>query len=156
VVVPANLNSSSQIVVSGDIDAVKKYAVLAKEAGAKRAVLLEVGGAFHSPLMESARSGLEEYLSTITIKTPSRPVIANVTAQPVEDPDQIRQLLVRQVTSPVRWGQTMSWLSDNSVTGLIEVGPGKVLAGLAKREMKPEISVNLDKLEDISGLDVLL
>ena len=111
--------------------------------------MLEVGGAFHSPLMEPAREGLETYLSDVTINSPSRPVIANVTAQEVRDGDGIRKLLVEQITSPVRWAQTMTFLRNKGVTRIIEIGPGKVLTGLARREMKPEQSVNLDTLEDI-------
>jgi [acyl-carrier-protein] S-malonyltransferase len=152
VVVPANYNSEGQIVISGDIAGVDKAAELAKAAGAKRALRLEVGGAFHSPLMEPAREGLREFLKQITINRPSRPVIANVTAEPVTEPEQIRELLVRQVTAPVRWSQTMAWLVGAGVTRIYEIGPGKILTGLAKREMRPEESFNIDTLADISAL----
>ncbi len=152
VVVPANFNSAAQIVVSGAIPAVEKAVELAKTAGAKRAMLLEVGGAFHSPLMEPARSGLEAFLADVTINRPSKPVVANVTAAAVTDPQEIKSLLVRQVTAPVKWAQTMAWLVENQVTRLIEIGPGKVLASLAKREMRPEQSVNLDTLDNIRTL----
>jgi [acyl-carrier-protein] S-malonyltransferase len=152
VVVPANYNSEGQIVISGDITAVDKAAELAKAAGAKRALRLEVGGAFHSPLMEPAREGLREFLKQITINRPSRPVIANVTAEPATEPEQIRDLLVRQITSPVRWSQTMTWLVGAGVTRIYEIGPGKVLTGLAKREMRPEESFSIDTLTDISAL----
>ncbi|MBD3401632.1 ACP S-malonyltransferase [candidate division GN15 bacterium] len=151
VVVPANYNSDVQIVISGSVDAVTRAADKAKEAGAKRAMLLEVGGAFHSPLMEPARDGLQDYLQELTINEPSRPVVANVTATEVLDSDGIRRLLVEQVTSPVRWAQTMSFLRKNGVTRIIEIGPGKVLTGLAKRDMRPEQSVNLDTLEDVQA-----
>ena len=124
---------------------------LAQEAGAKRAIPLEVGGAFHSPLMESARTGMAEFLTTATISNPRVPVIANVTAEPVSDKDTIRRLLVEQITAPVRWMQTMSWLAEHGVTRIIEIGPGKVLTGLAKREMKPESMINLDTLADIQA-----
>ena len=152
VVVPANFNSEGQIVISGDIAAVEKAAELAKAAGAKRAIMLQVGGAFHSPLMEPARQGLEEFLRNITIDRPSRPVIANVTAEPVTEREQIRALLVKQVTSPVRWAQTMAYLRQAGVTRIYEIGPGKVLTGLAKREMQPQESVNLDVLTDIAAM----
>jgi [acyl-carrier-protein] S-malonyltransferase len=152
VVVPANFNSAAQIVVSGSVPAVQKAVERAKAAGAKRAMLLEVGGAFHSPLMESARAGLEEFLANVTINKPSKPVVANVTAEAVTEPDEIRSLLARQVTAPVKWAQTMAWLSQRKVSRLIEIGPGKVLASLARREMRPEQSVNLDNLEDIQAL----
>ena len=152
VVVPANFNSDGQIVVSGEIAAVGKAAELAKAAGAKRAMMLQVGGAFHSPLMEPARRGLEEFLSGVSIYRPRRPVIANVTAEPVTEPDQIRTLLIKQVTSPVRWAQTMAWLKHAGVTRIFEIGPGRVLTGLAKREMQPQESINLDTLTDITAL----
>ncbi len=149
IVVPANFNSPGQIVLSGDVPAVEKAAELAKAAGAKRALMLPVGGAFHSPLMESAKAGLEEFLAGVKINRPTRPVIANVTAQPAVEPEDIRSLLVRQVTAPVRWAQTMAYLKEAGVTRIVEIGPGKVLTGLAKREIRPEQSVNLDKLEDV-------
>ena len=152
VVVPANFNSAVQIVISGAVPAVEKAVELARIAGARRAMLLEVGGAFHSPLMEPARSELEEFLADVTINRPSKPVVANVTAAAVTDPGEIRNLLVKQVTAPVRWAQTMAWLVENQVTRLVEIGPGKVLASLARREMRPEQSVNLDSLEDIRAL----
>ena len=150
IVVPANYNSEGQIVVSGEIAAVERAAELAKTAGAKRAIRLEVGGAFHSPLMAPARDALEDYLRNIKINRPSRPVIANVTAEPVTEPEQIRALLVRQVTSPVRWAQTMAYLAHAGVTRIYEIGPGKVLTGLAKREMRPQESFNIDTLADIA------
>lgn len=149
VVVPANYNSEAQIVVSGAVVGVERAAELARESGAKRAIMLEVGGAFHSPLMDPARKGLETYLSEVAIHVPSRPVIANVTAGEVRDANEIRRLLVEQVTAPVRWAHTMTFLRDRGVTRIIEIGPGKVLTGLARREMKPEQSINLDRLEDL-------
>jgi [acyl-carrier-protein] S-malonyltransferase len=151
VVVPANFNSEIQIVVSGAIPAVQKAAELAKAAGAKRAVLLEVGGAFHSPLMQPARDGLKTFLDRVTISAPTKPVVANVTGKNVSTADEIRRLLVEQVTAPVLWAQTMTHLKSSGVTKIIEIGPGKVLTGLAKREMQPEQSVNLDTLEDIAA-----
>lgn len=149
VVVPANFNSNSQIAVSGSMAGVEEAVRVAKEMGAKRAILLEVGGAFHSPLMAAAQIGMKEFLSTLSIKAPKAPVVANVTAGPVTDPAQIRELLVAQITSPVKWSQTMAYLASQSVTKIIEIGPGKVLTGLAKREMNPETMINLDTLADI-------
>lgn len=151
VVIPANFNSSVQIAISGAIAPVEEAVVLAREAKAKRAIMLEVGGAFHSPLMEPARVGLAQYLDGITIKNPSVPVVANVTASSVMSGDDIRGLLVEQVTKPVRWSQTMGYLVKNGVTSIIEIGPGKVLGGLAKRDMKPETIVNLDTYKDIEN-----
>jgi [acyl-carrier-protein] S-malonyltransferase len=151
VVVPANINSGIQLVISGDVKAVEEAAALAKEAGARRAVMLEVGGAFHSPLMEPAREGLEAYLKDIAVETPSKPVIANVTAQPVENAAAIRDLLVQQVVAPVLWAETMAYLAENGVDTIVEIGPGAVLSGLAKREMRPAKSINLDKLADVQA-----
>ncbi len=151
VVIPANFNSGIQIAISGSLDGVKKAVELAQEAKAKRAIMLEVGGAFHSPLMEPAKQGLAEYLDKIKIANPTVPVIANVTAKPVNDGNEVRRLLIEQVTAPVRWAQTMSFLLDNDVKTVIEIGPGKVLTGLAKRDLRPETSLNLDTLADIEA-----
>ncbi len=151
VVIPANFNSGIQIAISGSLEGVKKAVALAQEAKAKRAILLEVGGAFHSTLMEPARVGLEEYLRGVKIADPAVPIVANVTAKPVTDGNEIKKLLVQQVTAPVRWAQTMRFLLDNDVRTVIEIGPGKVLTGLAKRDLQPETSLNLDTLADIEA-----
>ena len=156
VVVPANFNSGIQTAISGSFEAVEKACELAKEAGAKRAMLLPVGGAFHSPLMETAKLGMAEFLNSVTVNNPKIPVIANVTAKPVINADEIKKLLVEQITSPVRWSQTMKYLVDSGVDSIIEIGPGKVLTGLAKRDMKPKSSVNLDKLENIEAFTATL
>jgi [acyl-carrier-protein] S-malonyltransferase len=152
VVVPAYFNSAVQIAVSGSVVSVEEAVRLAKEQGAKRAVMLEVGGAFHSPLMASAKDGMASYLEEIAIKQPTKPVIANVTAKPVQGIDDIRRLLIEQITSPVRWAQTMQFLADEGVTRVIEVGPGKVLTSLAKRDMRPETLLTLDTLADLEKL----
>jgi len=149
VVVPANFNSKIQIALSGSLEAVEEAARLAKEASAKRAIMLEVGGAFHSPLMESARQGLSDYLDSISINDPERPVVANVTAQPATSGAEIKNLLVKQVTAPVRWAQTMQFLAGEGVDTVVEIGPGKVLSGLAKRDMRPSKLINIDTLADI-------
>ncbi|MCK4632094.1 MAG: ACP S-malonyltransferase [candidate division Zixibacteria bacterium] len=148
-VIPANYNSRTQVAVSGDLPGVDEAIVLAKEAGAKRAMKLEVGGAFHSPLMESAGDALGEYLDSIVINDPATPVVANVTGEKVLSGDEIRALLKTQVTAPVKWAQTMEYLVQNGVSHIIEIGPGKVLSGLAKRDMKPESLISLDTLADI-------
>ena len=154
IVVPANFNSASQIAISGDMAGIEEATRLAREAGAKRAIVLEVGGAFHSPLMEPARDGLSQYLKGITFNTPAKPVVANVTGYAVTEGTQIRDLLVKQVTAPVRWAQTMSYLVDQGVTTVVEIGPGKVLTGLAKRDMRPEHMETLDRIEDIESSTV--
>jgi [acyl-carrier-protein] S-malonyltransferase len=152
IVVPANYNSNNQTVISGHVAAVQKAAELAKQAGAKRAIMLEVGGAFHSPLMTPARDGLQAYLADMTIIPPRQKVVANVTAQPAATGEEIKKLLVEQVTAPVRWAQTMSYLAGQGVTRVIEIGPGKVLTGMAKREMQLEQTLNLDTLADVKSV----
>lgn len=149
IVIPANYNSAIQIVISGEVVGVEKAVELAREAKAKRAVILKVGGAFHSPLMESSKTGLEKYLAQQTYQAPSRPVVANVTAQSVTTAEAICPLLVAQMTSPVMWAQTMKYLVEQGVNAVYEIGPGKVLSGLARRDMRPEKLVNLDTLTDI-------
>jgi [acyl-carrier-protein] S-malonyltransferase len=151
IVVPANFNGSAQTVVSGEPGAVKEVVALAQNAGAKRAIMLDVGGAFHSPIMESAGIGMSEYLKNTKINPPTCPVIANVSATAETDPDRIRRLLVEQITAPVRWTETMQWLSSHEVTTVTEIGPGKVLTGMARREMQLRNVFNLDKLTDIES-----
>ncbi|MEQ8908023.1 MAG: ACP S-malonyltransferase [Vicingaceae bacterium] len=133
VVVPANYNCPGQLVISGTTDAVEKACEILKESGAKRALLLPVGGAFHSPLMEPARAELEEAIKQTEIKEPICPVYQNVVAKGVTDPAEIRTNLVAQLTAPVRWTQTMHQMIEDGASKMIEVGPGKVLQGLVKK-----------------------
>lgn len=156
VVTLANINSSLQVAISGETAAVSRVAELAKEAGAKRAIMLEVGGAFHSPLMASATEGMAACLNNLTINEANPPVIANVTAAPVQDPAEIERLLVEQITSPVRWRATMEFLKDQQIEGIIEIGPNKVLTGLAKREIPGIELTNLDKLEDLEKISAIV
>lgn len=149
VVVPANMNSTGQIAISGAVSAVEKAVALAKERGAKRALLLEVGGAFHSPLMESARAGMAAALAEVEFAAPQLLFIPNVTAEPENDPARIKELLVQQITAPVRWAETMERFNAAGVATLCEIGPGKVLSGLAKRALTVEKSLTLDTAEDI-------
>ena len=149
VVVPANYNSGNQIVISGALSGVEEACNLCKEAGAKRAMILQVGGAFHSPLMEPARSGMEAYLKKLVFGQPRISIVPNVTAEAENNPERLKELLLEQLTAPVRWQQTMQFFNNNGIDQLIEVGPGKVLAGLAKREMKDIKIINIDKLTDI-------
>ncbi len=129
----ANDNAPGQAVVSGHTAAVERAIELAKEKGAKRAMLLPVSAPFHCPLMKPAADVMAEALAAITIKAPAVPVIANVTAATVIDPDEIRRLLVEQVTAMVRWRESVQVMKDAGVTTLIELGSGKVLTGLTKR-----------------------
>lgn len=151
VVVPANYNAASQVVISGSLAGVEAGMAAAKELGAKRALKLEVGGAFHSPLMQLAAEPLAAFLAGLEIRTAQKPVVANVTARPATDPSEIRSLLAQQVIAPVKWAQTMAFLVGKGITQIVEIGPGKVLTGMAKREMNPESSINLDTLADIKA-----
>ena len=127
-VVPANYNAPSQVVISGDVAAVERAMELAKAAGAKRVVALNVSGAFHSPLMAVAEQGLRAQLEGVTMRAPRFPVLSNVTAAPVTDAEEARRLLVRQLTSPVRWTASMRALVDAGVDRFLELGPGGVLS----------------------------
>ena len=134
VVVPANYNTPEQLVVSGEVDAVERAMALSRAAGAKRAVRLNVSGAFHSPLMEVAVAGLARALDETTAGTPAFPVYSNVTAEPVRDPAVARALLLRQLTSPVRWTDVVRALARDWPGALfVEVGPGTVLTNLVRR-----------------------
>jgi [acyl-carrier-protein] S-malonyltransferase len=133
-VVPANYNSAEQIVISGEITGVDRAMELAKEAGAKRAVKLNVSGAFHSPLMEPSAPGLRDALKDARIQDPGFPVFSNVTEQPSTTAAQASDLLLRQLTSPVRWAGLVRNMAAAFPGALfIEMGPGNVLAGLVKR-----------------------
>jgi len=129
----ANDNSPGQTVISGSRETVDRACVLARETGAKRAVPLPVSGAFHSPLVEPARRVMEEELSRVEIRPPRCAFIPNVTARPEDDPATIRDLLVDQITSRVRWVESVRALAALGVATALEVGPGKVLAGLVRR-----------------------
>lgn len=133
VVVPANYNCPGQLVISGTVEAVNTACELLTEAGAKRALVLPVGGAFHSPLMEPARAELEEAIRQTEIKQPICPVYQNVVAKGITDPTEIKHNLIAQLTAPVRWTQTMKQMIADGATKMIEVGPGKVLQGLVKK-----------------------
>ena len=133
VVVPANYNCPLQLVISGSVEAVKTACQKLTEAGAKRALLLNVGGAFHSPLMEPARVELEAAINSTHFNTPICPVYQNVTAKPVSDPEEIKKNLIAQLTAPVRWTQTAENMIADGAKTFIEVGPGKVLQGLVKK-----------------------
>jgi [acyl-carrier-protein] S-malonyltransferase len=133
VVVAANYNCPGQLVISGAIPAVEEACAKLTEAGAKRALILPVGGAFHSPLMEPARAELAAAIEATEFNTPICPVYQNTTAKAVTNPSEIKQNLIDQLTAPVRWTQTMNQLIADGATEVIEVGPGKVLQGLFKK-----------------------
>jgi len=140
VVVAANYNCPGQLVISGAVDAVNRACEALKAAGAKRALLLPVGGAFHSPLMEPARVELEAAINATQFHTPVCPVYQNVTASAVIDPEAIKKNLVAQLTAPVAWTQSVRQMTADGATQYVEVGPGKVLQGLVKK-ISPEVEV---------------
>lgn len=133
VVVPANYNSPGQLVISGTLSGVEQAITKCKEAGAKRALMLKVGGAFHSPLMEPARIELAKAINSAAFNPGICPIYQNVTGQPVADPEIIKTNLISQLTSPVRWTQIMQNMLADGATEVVEVGPGKVLQGLFKK-----------------------
>ncbi len=136
IVVPANYNSPGQIVISGANEGIDKAIEMLKEKGAKRAFKLAVGGAFHSPVMEPARMELEEAIKNTTFNKPVCPVYQNVNAKPSIEPEVIKSNLVLQLTSPVRWTQSVLNMISDGATSFVEVGPGNVLQGLIKKVNK--------------------
>jgi [acyl-carrier-protein] S-malonyltransferase len=133
VVVAANYNCPGQLVISGSINGINIACEQLKAAGAKRALVLPVGGAFHSPLMEPAKLELEAAINATHFNTPICPVYQNVTASAVSDPNAIKQNLIAQLTAPVKWTQTVQQMTNDGATHFTEVGPGKVLQGLVKK-----------------------
>jgi [acyl-carrier-protein] S-malonyltransferase len=145
--VPANYNAPGQLVISGDVPAVERALELARSAGARRAVRLNVSGAFHSPLMEVAQAGLSAQLEAAAFT-----VVSNVTAAPVLDAAEARRLLVEQLTSPVRWTASMQTMLAGGVTRFCEVGPGNVLSGLLRRVDRSAAAVALGSATDVAAL----
>lgn len=133
IVVPANYNCPGQVVISGSNEGIEKVIAILREKGVKRALKLSVGGAFHSPLMEPARIELEEAINSTMFHKPICPVYQNVNAQPSMDPEEIKSNLISQLTSPVRWTQTVINMIAAGASHFIEVGPGNVLQGLVKK-----------------------
>lgn len=147
----ANLNCPGQIVVSGTKEGVAAVAERGKEAGAKRVIPLEVSGPFHSSLMKPAAEKLAEVLAALPVAAAEVPVVANVTARPVSEPEDIRKLLVEQVYSPVLWEDTVTWLIGQGVDTFIEIGSGSVLAGLIKKTDKGVTTYSLNSLEAVNA-----
>ncbi|MBI3306259.1 MAG: ACP S-malonyltransferase [Candidatus Omnitrophica bacterium] len=129
----ANLNASDQIVLSGRLETIQKACTLAEERGAKRAIILKVGGAFHSSLMNEAKEELEKALKETKLQAPQGIFISNALGKPVSEPEKIRELLAKQLISPVRWTQTMQQANESGISLFLEIGPGKVLKGLARK-----------------------
>lgn len=140
VVVAANYNCPGQLVISGADEAVDAACVKLKEAGARRAMRLPVGGAFHSPLMEAARAELEQAISEVEFNTPVCPIYQNVDAQPQSEPEVIKANIIAQLTAPVRWTQIAKNMIADGYDNFVELGPGAVLQGLIKK-VNPEVSV---------------
>ncbi len=141
IVVPANYNCPGQIVISGSIKGIDEACALLKEAGAKRALVLPVGGAFHSPLMQPAKEELSEAIEKTKFNVPFCPVYQNVVAKAVTDPSEIKSNLIAQLTGPVKWTQTVEQMINDGATEFTECGPGKVLQGLVSK-ISREVEVN--------------
>jgi [acyl-carrier-protein] S-malonyltransferase len=153
VVEPANYNSPEQTVIAGHSAAVDKAIAICKSKGAKRALPLPVSAPFHCSLMAPVQPRLAEVLGTVAVRPPNAPVIANATPEPNTDPGRIVELLLTQVTAAVRWVETVQKMALNGVDTLVELGPGKVLSGLARRIDK---SLRVYSVEDAAGLQVVL
>lgn len=149
---PANFNSPGQVVIAGNAAAVERAVETAKECGARRAMLLNVSAPFHCSLMAPARERLVEDLAAIEITAPAVPVICNVDAVALESAEQIREALARQVTAPVRWVEDLRAIADRDVNRYVEVGPGRVLAGLAKRTLDGVAVASVQSPADVDKL----
>ena len=147
----ANDNGGGQVVVSGDKVAVERAVTEAKARGARRAVLLPVSAPFHCALMAPAARVMEDALASVQLKTPAPPLVANVVAGPISDPDQIRHRLVEQVTSMVRWRESIAWLTEAGVDLFAEIGAGRVLSGLARRVASGAETLTVGTPEDIDA-----
>ncbi|HYG85186.1 MAG TPA: ACP S-malonyltransferase [Azospirillum sp.] len=147
----ANDNASGQVVISGATDAIDRAITLAAERGLKRSVRLPVSAPFHCPLMQPAADAMAEALAAVTANAPAVPVVANVTASAVSDPAEIRRLLVEQVTGMVRWRESVLYMKGQGVESLVELGAGKVLAGLAKRIDKEVGAVSVGTPADVEA-----
>ena len=145
----ANDNDPGQVVISGHKGAVERAAELAKEKGAKRAVMLPVSAPFHCALMQPAQDKMAEALAETTILAPKVPVVQNVTAQAISDPDVIRANLVTQVTGAVRWRESVAWIGQQGVTETFEIGAGKALSGMVRRIVK---EINVNAVGDVAGV----
>lgn len=150
---PANFNAESQVVISGDVAGVEEASALASEAGAKRVVPLNVSGAFHSELMAAAAAGLADHLDGVEFRDPTYPVVSNVTAEPVLTGEQARTLLVQQVTAPVRWRASVEVMVAAGVDRFWELGPGKVLSGLNRRNARGVPTSHAGEPDDFASLE---
>lgn len=147
----ANDNEPTQVVLSGTKSAIDRVIAIAKDHGARRALPLPVSAPFHCALMQPAAERMAEALADVKISAPAVPVVANVTAQPVSDPDSIRKLLVEQVTGTVRWRESVQYMASNDISDFFELGAGKVLAGLVKRTASEASATSIGSPEDIDS-----
>jgi [acyl-carrier-protein] S-malonyltransferase len=148
----ANINCPGQIVISGAAESVTRASELARARGASRAIPLQVSGAFHSPLMQSAVDGMEKFIASLSFREPKIPVIANTTAQPLTSANAVRAEILNQLCHPVQWQRSGEYMINNGVSTFIEIGPGKVLTGLIKRINKEVKTINIGDLEAIKNL----
>mgnify|MGYP005817447541 CR=1 FL=1 len=147
----ANDNGAGQVVVSGDKAAVDRAVEIARAKGAKRAMLLPVSAPFHCKLMQPAAEVMAKALSEVTIKKPVSPLVSNVLASPISDPDEIRRRLIEQVTGTVRWRESIAYMSEHGVTRFFEIGAGKVLSGLVKRIAAGAVGIAVGSPADIAA-----
>jgi [acyl-carrier-protein] S-malonyltransferase len=147
----ANDNASGQVVISGHKAAIEASLDIAKEKGARKAMLLPVSAPFHCPLMQPAADEMAAALAETTFNAPVKPVVANVAAKAVTDPDDLRSLLVEQVTGVVRWRESVLWMGENGVDAQVELGTGKVLSGLVRRINKGIAATNVGTPEDVDA-----
>lgn len=150
--VPANFNSRGQVVFSGDLEGVERGMALAREAGAKRAIPLNVSGAFHSPLMAPAEEGLGAHLAALDFRDPTHAIVSNVTGEAVTTGADARGLLIRQLTSPVRWSASIAAMVAAGVDRFLELGPGSVLCGLNRRNAKGLPCTSVGTPDDVQAL----
>jgi [acyl-carrier-protein] S-malonyltransferase len=146
----ANDNDPNQVVISGNLEAVERAIILAKEKGAKRAIILPVSAPFHCELMQPASDVMAEAFSKVSFKIPSSPIVANYTALPVVDPSEIKNLLIKQITGRVRWRETINYISQNGVDKVIEIGSGKALTGMIRRINKDINCYNIGSSDDLN------
>jgi [acyl-carrier-protein] S-malonyltransferase len=147
----ANDNGGGQVVISGEKLAIERSCELAKTKGVKRALILPVSAPFHCALMQPAAEAMAEALIKVTINRPIVPLIANVLAKPIVEPDEIRTRLVEQVTGSVRWAESMAWLGTQGITHFVEIGAGKVLSGLVKRIVDGATAINIGSPDDVKN-----
>lgn len=150
---PANINAPGQIVISGNTEAIEEAAALAKEAGAKRVVPLDVSAPFHCALMKPAADRLSEVLNEVNIAQMTSPLVANCTASVTNDSSEVKQLLITQVTSPVRWYESVEVLKNHGCNRFIEIGPKNVLSGLIKRTLSDVTVNNFEKISQLESIN---